>query len=323
MYPGIELRLFRYAIAVAQELHFGRAALRVHVSQPTLSNQVRELEDDLGVKLFDRTNRQVRLTRAGTIFVREAGTVLQDSERAIRLTKEAGLPENGAVSVGYTPRINLRILSIVRGLGAPRLSGVKLAFVSSHTHDQVQALLDGAIQVGLITLPLRNEYLVVKSLVREPMAVALPESHLLAAKDNLEGRELNSLPMITMSRRLHPSFHDHLAKVFKRIGYRPSVVQEVLTEAEALYMVAEGLGITFLKKSSIPVQYQGIAFRRLLDPMLVEETGIAHRRDNRSNILQSFVGLVRSRVQGTDKTGLNFNGDQEDQLPDNRQLKLF
>ncbi len=183
MYPGVELRVLRYVIAVAEELHFSRAALRVRVAQPSLSKQIRDLEDDLGVRLFERTNRQVQLTHAGKIFVKEASRALVHSERAVQLAKATSVSENRAVSVGYSPRMNLRILSIVRSLSISSRPGFKLAFVSSHTHDQVQALLQGTIHVGLLTLPVRNESLVVKPLVREPLAVVVGTVARLAGRD--------------------------------------------------------------------------------------------------------------------------------------------
>ena len=190
MYPGIELRLFRYVIAVANELHFGRAALQVHVAQPSLSKQIRDLEDDIGVRLFDRTNRNVQLTRAGRIFVREGTKAVAYSERAVHLARAANVTDNALISVGYSPRMNLRILSIVRSLSLWHRPEFKLTLVSSYTHDQVGALLQGTIQAGLVTLPVRNESLVVKSLIREPLAVVLSDSHPLAARADLRSQRI-------------------------------------------------------------------------------------------------------------------------------------
>lgn len=323
MYPGVELRLFRYVVAVAEELHFSRAALRVHVTQPSLSKQIRELEDGIGVRLFDRTNRRVQLTNAGRVFVKEAAKALVHSERAVDLARHAGVSDDGPLLVGYSPRMNLRILSIVRSLSLSRCPGFKLGFVSSHTHDQVQGLLEGSIHAGLITLPVRNESLAVNPLVREPLVVVLSHSHPLAGKPEVEARELNGMPVIARSRRLNPTFHDHLHRLFKRVGYTPNVVQEVTVDGEALYMVREGLGIAFIKASDVPEEPGELFYCRLREPSLAEETGIAHRRDNRSKALGSFVGLVRNRFRVHETGGLSLSAGVEAQDLDSRQLTLF
>jgi len=323
VYPGVELRVLRYVIAVAEELHFSRAALRVHVAQPSLSKQIRELECDLGVKLFDRTNRHVQLTHAGRIFVKEATKALAHAERAVLLARATNSVETDSILVGYTPRMNPRILSIVRNLSLSHKPQLNLTFVSSHTLDQVQALLQGTIHAGLVTLPVRNEFLVVKSLVREPLAVVVPESHLLAGKAELEARELNGLPMISRPRHLNPGFHDHLQGLFKRAGYRPNVVQEVITEAEALYMVGEGLGITIMKISAIPLERRGIAYCRLRDPSLIEETGIVCRRDNRSRRVQGLIALVRRQFQELVRDRLFRDVQCSQPNSDPRQMNLF
>ena len=323
VYPGVELRVLRYVIAVAEELHFSRAALRVHVAQPSLSKQIRELECDLGVKLFDRTNRHVQLTHAGRIFVKEATKALAHAERAVLLARATNSVETDSILVGYTPRMNPGLLSIVRNRSLSHKPQLNLTFVSSHTLDQVQALLQGTIHAGLVTLPVRNESLVVKSLVREPLAVVVPESHSLASKRELRTTELRDLPVILRARRLHPASYDHLHKLFRRVGYSPNVVQEVTTEAEALYMVAEGMGIAFMKISAIPPD-QGFAYAQISDISLFEETGFVYRRDNRSNKLKEFVKFLRSHSRELVAHCQSQDGDgAAHAYSDRRQLELF
>jgi DNA-binding transcriptional LysR family regulator len=323
MYPGIELRLLRYVVAVAEELHFTRAAMRLHVAQPSLSRQIRDLENELGVDLFNRSNRQVQLTHAGRKFVKEAAKALSHSERAAHLAKTSSGSKNETVSIGYSPHINLRLLSIIRSIRTSCHPELRLDLVSSHTQDQVQALMEGTIQAGLVTLPMRNESLVAKSLLREPLAVVVPETHPLAAKHDLSARELNGFPVISIPRELNLSFYDHLYRLFNRLGYKPNVVQEVTTEAEALYMVAEGVGITIMKQSTIPPDRPGIVYRRLREPSLTEETGIAYRRGNHSARLQDFLSMFSRAVQRLkDDSGFAAVGASES-YSDPRQLRLF
>ena len=323
MYPGIELRLLRYVVAVAEDLHFTRAALRLHIAQPSLSRQIRDLENELGVDLFDRSNRHVHLTHAGRMFVKEAAKALSHSERAAHLAKTSSRSKNETVSIGYSPHMNLQLLSIIRSISSSYQPEFRLELVSSHTQDQVKALMEGTMQAGLVTLPMRNEALVAKSILREPLAVVVPEKHPLAAKHDLSAGELNGFPVISIPRELNPSFYDHLHRLFNKLGYRPNVVQEVTTETEALYMVAEGVGIAIMKLSTVPPERSGIVYRRLRDASLTEETGIAYRRGNHSPRLQDFVSMFSRAVQRLkDDAGLVRVGASQS-YSDPRQLRLF
>jgi DNA-binding transcriptional LysR family regulator len=293
MYPAVEFRDLVYVLAVSEELHFHRAALRVHVSQPSLSKQIRDLEDVLGVRLFDRNKRQVRMTAAGRQFVKEAKKVLFHCSRAVDLAKAAAPPATNGFSVGYSPQMNLRVLSAVRELALAQRPPLKLRLISAHTHDQVEHLLEGTIHAGLVTLPVRNESLMVKPLVREPLAVVFPKEHPFANRLEFELAELNGTPVVSMPRQISPSSYDHLHSAFRRLGYRPSITQEVSTQTEALHMVRDGVGIAFMKASALGSDENGIVCRSLRDLSLAEETGIAYRRDNRSEALQELVTLVR------------------------------
>jgi DNA-binding transcriptional LysR family regulator len=251
--------------------------------------------------------------------VRCYGTVIERGT----LAKRGRISKDHLVSIGYSPRINLRLLSIVRNLSISERPEFKLAFISLHTGDQVQALLHGSVHAGLVTLPIKNESLVVKHLVRESLAVVMPESHPLTLKTELKARELNGQPVISIPRQLSPGFHDRLHTLFKRVGYKPNVVQEITTEEEALYMVREGMGIAFMKISAIPGGCPGIAYRRLRESSLIEETGIAYRRDNRSENIGRFIDFLQGRLRdlANDAMGEGTQGVQ--QHSDQRQLSLF
>lgn len=323
MYPALELRLLRYVVAVAEELHFSRAALRVRVAQPSLSKQIRDLEEGLGVPLFNRSNRSVQLTEAGRDFVREAIKSLFHADRAVEAAKQADTAENGQLSVGYTPRINLRLVSTVRALSASKLWGLKLAFVSSESHHQVKSLLQGDLHVGMVTLPLKNESLTVKPLIREPFMVVMSAFHPLAGKDEISVRELNDVPVFLYQRDLHPSFHDDLLKQFRQVNYKPKVAQEISSETEALYMAKEGLGVAFVKRSAIPEFARGLWCCRFADAPIFEETGYAYRRDHRSPKLQDFVALLRTNAQEIIFRSEARQGDLSAASTDARQMKLF
>jgi DNA-binding transcriptional LysR family regulator len=321
--PDVNLRHFRCVIALAEELHFGRAARRLHVAQPSLSKQIRELEQELGVTLFARTKQNVELTRGGMVFAREASKALIQSEKVVQLTKQTGAKANKILSIGYSPRINMRIVSFVRGLLLARRRDYHCVLVSSETPDQIKALMHGGLHLGLLTLPAKHKGLVVRSLVREKLAVVASETHSLAGKTEINLRELNGLPVISISRVTHPAFHDQLNRLFKRQGYVPTVVQEVTTEAEALHMVREGVGITFLKPSALESQTRGLICCGLRESFAQEETGIAYRRDSRSAEVKECVAAVKAQIGGFDQSQPGCDWNAINGYHDTRQLSLF
>lgn len=273
------------------------------------------------MKLFERDNRNVKLTPAGRLFVEDAAKVLTLSERVAERAKALENAKKKTVSIAYSPRVSLRLLSIICGLLLSRKPEINVKLVSAHTHDQIQALLEGSIQVGLLTLPVKNESLVVKPLLREPLVIVVSESHRLSAKAELNANELNGIPLITVSRQAAPAFHDHVNLIFKRFGYKPTVVQEVTAEAEALVMAAEGIGVALVRASAIPPGRRGIACCRFREPALVQETGIAYRRSTRSNQIQTFISVLEKSVEQITDDFRDLRDWPADADP--RQLRLF
>jgi DNA-binding transcriptional LysR family regulator len=322
-HPGVTLRHFRYVIAVAEQLNFSRAALLLHVAQPSLSKQIRDLELAMGVSLFDRTKRIVTLTHAGKMFAKDGYEILRRSDRAIRRTKRAGAKTTRVLSMGYSPRIDMRLLSIVRGALPSRPADGPCVFVSLETSDQIKALLDDTVHLGLVTLPAKHEKLVVASVIREKMAVVVSDTHPLADQTEIRVRELNSLPVISLPRLSHPGYRDHLHRFLRQRGYVPGVVQKVTTVAEALHMVREGAGITFLKPSALLSQARGLVCCQLRESLVHEETGIAYRRDSRSVELRDCIAAVKGQIRRFAQEREVLEPESVDNYEDTRQLSLF
>jgi DNA-binding transcriptional LysR family regulator len=275
----------------------------------------------LGVRLFARKNRQVSVTDAGSAFVDEARRALSHAERAVEAAAAFRASGEDKVTIGYSPRINLGLLTIIRKVAHTQTPALSVNFVSSHTPDQLQALSQDHIHVGLVTLPFQHEAIATKLLLREPLTVAMHASHRLSGKSQVKARELNGVPIISLPRRLHPMFHDHLFRLFKKEGYSPNVVQEVTTESEALYMVAEGLGVAFIRPSLAAIMHSGIVFRTFRESNLVQETAIAYRRQNLSSAVRPLVGLLRKAVEQSSQRSLGLLGIGDEHDP--QQLKLF
>src|SRR5260370_24257268 len=186
MYPGVELRLYRYVVVLAEELNFTRAALRLHVAQPSLSKQVRDLENYLGAQLFERTKREVRLTAAGEAFAAEARLTLFHADRAVQGARAAKGQHKGPWSIGYSPLIDLRILSKVRRHLSLIHPATDVRLISAHTSEQADGLMRGTLHAGLVILPIRERALTCEGLYLEALVLALPEGHRLAIKATVQ-----------------------------------------------------------------------------------------------------------------------------------------
>jgi DNA-binding transcriptional LysR family regulator len=193
MYPGVELRLYRYVAVLAEDLNFTHAAGHLHVSQPTLSAQIRDLEHELGVKLFDRSKggQRVGLTAAGEAFVTEARRTLFHADRAIHAARAAKGQHKGTWNIGYTPLIDLRILGKIWQHLSQAHPAAEIRLASAYTSEQADGLMRGTLQVGLVILPIRQQGLVCEGLFRERLVLALPEHHPLAAKSAIEITDLD------------------------------------------------------------------------------------------------------------------------------------
>src|SRR2546426_5569509 len=167
----MELRHLRYFVAVAEELHFGRAAKRLGISQPPLSQQIRALEDQLGVELLRRTRRNVRMTSAGEVFLQAARRILRGVEDSVEVTRRAARGEVGTLNVGYAPGVEIEILPRVLRAFARRYPAVDLRLSPLHSREQLEALRQKAIDVGFVRLPLAGEDLRIEQIHREPLVL--------------------------------------------------------------------------------------------------------------------------------------------------------
>lgn len=297
MNPYLELRLLRYAIAVAEELHFARAAERLRLSAPSLSKQIKQLEAVLGYQLFERKTREVLLTPAGAAFVTEARQALVYAERAVECGTAASRGDTGVLSVGYTTAwIESSVLTAIRAAFSAKVQDTILTFHSACTVSQIDLLLKGSLQVGFVVLPADSGGLRMHRIWREPLALALPEDHRLTAQDEIEIRELTEEPMLWQARAVNPQLHDHLLRSCQKFGFVPNVVHGVKTPTEAIDWVAAGAGIALVRASTGErIQHKGVAFRRLAPPGLTIETGVAYRGDNRSEALKTLVQSLREQ----------------------------
>ena len=200
----MELRLLRYFIAVAEELSFNRAAQRLHMTQPPLSNQIKQLEEELGVLLFVRTNRGVRMTEAGEALLEEARRILVQLEQTTRVVQRVGHGEVGRLTLGFVPSASNEVLPPILRTFRNRYPDVELFLREMRPDRVVQRLHDQQIDAGFLYLPLDDASLNIECVSREPLVLALPESHPLAARPRVELQALAEEPFILPARYSMP-----------------------------------------------------------------------------------------------------------------------
>ncbi|HEY1302979.1 MAG TPA: LysR substrate-binding domain-containing protein [Vicinamibacterales bacterium] len=290
----VELRHLRYFVAVADELNFTRAAIRLHTSQPSLSQQIRQLEAEVGVALLNRSRHHVALTDAGRVFLRETKDILGRIEHAGRLAKQASSGRAGDLSVGTFPAADVRIVPALRPLVATRLPNVHLILHSKYAVEPVTGLRTGALDVAFMRGPLDVDGLEVIELVYESIVVVLPAHHPLTRRTRIPIDLLHDLPCITMERTLAPALHDAIAALYRQAHIRMQAVSSADNVLGHLQLVKEGLGFALLPDSVGALLPPGVVVKPLAsDPAPTVSIVVAWKRGNVSPLVRALVDLVR------------------------------
>ena len=283
----------RYFIAVAEELHFGRAALRLHIGQPPLSQQLRRLELDLGVQLFRRTKRKVELTAAGAAFLDEAAAVLAQAARARNAAIRAAKGEIGELAIGFVPTCDGRLLSRVIATLREMAPGLRVRIESLSTAAQATALITGTLDAGFVRLPLSDPLLKVELVQSERLWVSMPDEHRLARKAELVLEDLAGEKLVLFPRMIAPGYYDALLDMVAHRGLRLPVVQHAEQVQAILTIVSAGLGLSLHPEATTVLTYPGITYRPL-DVALTADTALAWRSDRGADGLPQLLEAVRS-----------------------------
>jgi DNA-binding transcriptional LysR family regulator len=287
---SLELRLLRYVIVVAEELHFTRASLRLHIATPSLSKQIRQLEAVLGYVLFERKPRAVALTPAGAAFVTEARRALIYAQRAVEAGATANAGNNRMVRVGYTPLLDTAMLPLISRSFTEAANDATLLFQSTYSTVQFDQILSGRLEAGLVALPIGSEALQTHRVFRDRLIVAIPSNSDLAKCTVIGPDEIATQPIVWFGRLINSYLHQHLVESCQRTGFTPHIAHEVSTVVEMLDLVSSGAGIGFVKDSVRSLlRPQGIIFRELVSPELSIEIGIAYRDENCSANLRALL----------------------------------
>lgn len=289
----MELRHLRYFVALAEELHFGRAAAKLHISQPPLSMQIRALENELGVTLLNRTQRHVSLTQAGAALLGEARHILARVEQAVLTTKQAGRGEIGELAIGFISVADYNVLPVVLREFRRRFPLVNLTLRESTTDAQIRDLLAGRIDVGFALPPINDPSLESVSILREPLIAALPEKHPLARKPGkLALEKLKDAPFILFPRTNAPGLYDDVVSCCKAAGFSPRVEQEAIQMQTIVSLVSAELGVALIPASLTNLQRTGVTYKSLKSGSPLTEVRLAWRRGNDLPALRVFVEVA-------------------------------
>jgi DNA-binding transcriptional LysR family regulator len=296
MNESIDLRQLRYFLAVSEELNFGRAALRLHISQPPLSRQIRQLEDQLGVELFLRGKSGVALTEAGAAFLPEVRRTLVQAEKAVAVARAARGAEGGKFVVGYTTVFDRSAIPDVADRLRQRFPNWRIVTRGKHSISLVRDVKNGTMDAAFIGLHTETQGLTVETILEEPLVLALPAKHQLAQKRRLGFDDLREEPIFWFERRLNPGFYDHCQAFFEQIGFKPNVIPEPPDHHIMLGLIAEGQGVALISASLQNVKRRGVVFRALKEEAKKLSMGIvvAYSERNQSPVLHPFLELVRT-----------------------------
>jgi LysR family transcriptional regulator, benzoate and cis,cis-muconate-responsive activator of ben and cat genes len=286
-------------VVIAQEGNFIRASKKLGITPPSLTRRVSSLERSIGVKLFDRSTRNVQLTTAGRLFVQESSLSIMHAERAWDLARFQAQIEIGPYRIGYSPYTHSAFLPLLNGLGpVPHPPGDEpsgIVLETANTLELVERVLRGKLHAALGVGPLFDRDLWVERVGREGFSVCLPRNHRLAQKAGVTAHDLDREMVFWMPRSLQPRFYGRVMKYIGSLGVQP-LFREVKGEAHALEFVAHGFGLALLPRSAARITHAGTVFKPLTDRYLGIETVLFMRRDQRYGDLKDLVDDLFSRL---------------------------
>jgi DNA-binding transcriptional LysR family regulator len=294
---NIELRHLRYFVAVADTLHFGKAAERLGMSQPPLSQQIRQLEDAVGARLLTRTNRRVALTEPGRVFLQEAREILTRTDHAVDLARRAQRGELGELRIGFTRTTPLS-QDIPGAIFAFRQNfpAVHLQLEEMNSLQQIDALLERRLQVGILRPSILPTTLVSKRLFRDPLVAVVRSDHpvlkRVGARGKLATKSLAQEPFVVFSRSAGAGVHEHVMNLCRGAGLAPRISQEAREASTIIGLVAAGFGVAILPQSCDHIHVEGVRYVPLAEAHAMSEIHVVYREDERSPLVPRFVQLL-------------------------------
>jgi DNA-binding transcriptional LysR family regulator len=289
----MELRHLRYFVAVAEALSFTKAAEKLHTAQPSLTRQIKDLEQELGVLLLNRTKQQVTLTDEGRSFLADAKRLLALAAETVQSVRRLHSGEVRALNIGYVSNLFHDLLPNTLASFHQSFPTVSVNLFDLACGEQFRALEDGKLDLGFVGLhePIARRGLEFRTVVSYKTVAALPKNNPLAGEATVELKALASMFFIGMSEASYPGYREWLTKTCGRAGFTPKVLQDVDLERTMIHAVAAGLGVALVPEQLKKLEHQNVVFR-LLNPTVATEGCVAWKGENRSAALQAYIRIV-------------------------------
>jgi DNA-binding transcriptional LysR family regulator len=289
----MDFRQLRYFIAVAKELNFSQAAKKLNIAQPPLSQQIKNLEEELKVQLFYRTKQKVELTVAGRFFFEETQRVIEQYEESVKQTKLIASGKKGKLRVGFVGSATNGILVYILKKFKQLYPDVQLILHEMTTAQQIDALYENRIDIGFNRSNLNDDIIHSEVCSRESLLVVLPESHKLATLSEIPVSYLKDEPFILFPRSLGEQFYDEIIYFFQDNGVKPLVVQEAILMHTIVNLVATGMGISIVPSSLNEYKRSGIVYKTTKEPTPEIRLYVTWRKKHISEILVNFLNTVK------------------------------
>jgi DNA-binding transcriptional LysR family regulator len=291
----MELRHLRYFVAVAEDLSFTKAAAKLHLAQPSLTRQVHNLEEEIGVRLLNRSKSQVALTEEGRSFLVDARLILALAAESIVAVQRLSRGETGQLNIAYLSNSDFELLPATLGAFRQAFPHIALNLFDMPPAEQIRALEARKIDLGFVGLPppATMGHLQWESIARHRTVVVLPAKHPLARKSQVSLAELKTMFFVGLSERTHPGFRNWLTETCRQAAFIPRILQDAELEAALMTFVADGLGVSLAREPIKKLPHPGVAFRPLT-PLLKSDYCIAWNRDNDSRALQEYIRIVKT-----------------------------
>ena len=296
----MDLRQLRYFVTVAEELHFGHAAERLHMTQPPLSQAIQALERELGVRLFARTKRKVALTPVGAQWLSHVRRLLDDAAGLPGIAERLSRGETGSLSVAFVTTADYSLLPPLIRRYKEKFPEVQISLREATSDIQIEALLNGEIHAGLIVPPPRaalHPSLAYRPMLFEPLVAVVPETWIATGRlaetaTGLDFSEVVDEPLIMTPRRTAPMYHDIVTAYYTLHGAKPWIGQEAIQMQTIISLVSAGLGIALVPQSLRNLGRTGIRYLSLMEKAPHLETGLVWRRDDRSPTVTHFIQMA-------------------------------
>jgi len=290
----MELRHIRYFVTIAEELHFGKAASRLNISQPPLSQQIQSLENELGTKLFYRTKRKVSLTKSGELLLVESYHLLEQAKRIIRIARRAEAGEIGEIRIGIISSACFEVLPNILNLLRREHPKVGFSVKEYDTADALHSLIDGILDIGLVRvdrvklplkgIPLKEDYLV----------IALPEGHKLSSNNNISLNDIKNETFIMFAREVSPLFYDSILAALNQAGFIPELLHTTNSIQSQTAFVASGLGVALVPSTTKHQNIHGVIYKELNNRISLTDISLVWNAQSTSSLVDSIVNTLQS-----------------------------